>query len=79
MYKDQKELKEFLEQQLEWTKVQAHILDKIDEKLHQMKRIAVYAAEHDLPEYELDDLNTRINELKQEIHVLERQRKGTVH
>lgn len=33
MDKEQRELKEFLEQQLEWTKNQTRILDQIDEKL----------------------------------------------
>ena len=79
MDKEQKELKAFLEQQLKWAKEQTRILDQIDEKLHQMKRIAIYAAEHDLPEYEIDESNTRINELKQEVHMLERQRNGAVH
>jgi ABC-type phosphate transport system auxiliary subunit len=79
MDKKQRELKEFLEQQLEWTKEQARILDQIDEKLHQMKRIAIYAAEHDLLDYEINKLNTRLDMLKQEVHMLERQMHGTVH
>ncbi|MDL0421337.1 DUF1192 family protein [Caldibacillus thermoamylovorans] len=79
MDKEQKELKDFLEQQLEWTKEQAYILDQIDEKLHQMKRIAIYAAEHDLPDYAINELNTRINRLKQEVHMLERKMHGTIH
>lgn len=48
-------------------------------KAPQMKEIAVYAAKHDLPDYEINELNTRINRLKQEVHMLERQRRGTVH
>jgi flagellin-like hook-associated protein FlgL len=79
MDKKQRELKEFLEQQLEWTKDQARILDQIDEKLHQMKRIAVYAADHNLPEYEIKELNLTINRLKEEVDLLEKQMRGTVH
>lgn len=79
MDKEQKELKKFLAQQLEWTKDKARILNQIDEKLHQMKSIAVYAAEHDLPDYEINELNTRITRLKQEVQMLERQMHGTVH
>lgn len=79
MDKGQKELKEFLEQQLEWTKEQAHILDQIDEKLHHMKKIAVYAAEYDLQDYEINELNRTLNRLKHEVHTLEKQFRGTVH
>ncbi|MCM3799785.1 hypothetical protein P5F77_08245 [Caldifermentibacillus hisashii] len=79
MDKEQKELKKFLEQQLEWAKDQTRILGQIDTKLHQMKSLAVYAAEHDLPEYDINELNTRINRLKKEVHMLERQMHGTVH
>lgn len=44
-----------------------------------MKEIAVYAAKHDLSDYETNELITRINRLKQEVHMLERQFRGTVH
>lgn len=76
MYKEQRHLKEILEQELEWTKKQICLLDQIDEKLHQMKIIAAYAAEHDLQEDEVSGLNTRINILKQEVHMLESQSRG---
>ncbi|WP_033827755.1 hypothetical protein [Bacillus andreraoultii] len=79
MDKEQRVLKEFLEQQLEWTKEQAYILDQINEKLHQMKRIAVYAVEHNLSDYEINELNTKLDILKQEVHMLEKQMHGTVH
>lgn len=79
MDKEQRELKEFLEQQLEWTKDQSRILDQIDENLQQMKRIAVYAAEYDLPDYEINELNRTLIRLKQEVHMLEKQFRGTVN
>lgn len=44
-----------------------------------MKRIAVYAVEHDLPEYEINELNAKLNRLKREVHMLEKQLRGTVH
>lgn len=39
-----KEKKEILEQQLQWTKEQIRILCKMDEKLHEMKKIVEFAA-----------------------------------
>jgi hypothetical protein len=44
-----------------------------------MKEIAVYVAEHDLSDYEINELNTRKNRLKQEVHMLERHMQGNVH
>jgi hypothetical protein len=46
MDKDQKEYKEFLKQQLYWCKEQDRILEEIDIKLHDMKKIAEYTLEH---------------------------------
>lgn len=48
MDEKQKELKEFLEKQIEWTKEKDGILGKIDEIFHQMEIIAKYKAEHNL-------------------------------
>ena len=48
MDKDQQEQKKFLEEQLEWCKEQDRILEEIEMKLHEMKRIAEYALEHEL-------------------------------
>ena len=79
MDKEEKELHAFLEQQLQWIKEQDHILAKIEQKLHQMKEIGIYAAEYELPEDEISELNTELNRLKQEIHILEKQLQGTVH
>ena len=45
MDNDQQDQKKFLEEQLEWSKEQVRILDEIDMRLHEMKRIAEYAVE----------------------------------
>ena len=79
MDKDQLELKKFLEQQLQWSKEQVRILDEIDEKLHEMKEIAQYAAEQELSAYEANELNTRLNDLNDEVHALEKQLNQIVH
>jgi hypothetical protein len=79
MDKDQQEYKQFLEQQLHWCKEQDRILKEIDIKLHEMKRIADYAVEHDLTSVEIDILNGQLNELKSEVHFLEKQLNSVVH
>ena len=48
MNKDEQEHKQFLEQQLEWFKEQDRILEEIEMKLHEMKKIAQYALDHEL-------------------------------
>lgn len=69
-----KEQKEILEQQLQWTKEQIKILDKMDEILQVMKRLAEYAAENDSPEGERGELNQQLEILKSEYVDLERQK-----
>lgn len=73
MDKDQQDQKEFLEQQLRWTEEQACILDEMDNKLHEMKRIAEYVLEHDLSEIEIERLNSKLNVLKREVDFLQKQ------
>ena len=73
MNQDRQAQKRDLEQQLEWTKEQVHILDKMDVKLHEMKKIAEYALEHKLSEDEIQRLNGELNVLKSELGSLEKQ------
>lgn len=73
MNKEEQERKQFLEQQLEWCKNQDHILEKIEMKLHEMKKIAQYTLDHELTEAEVDRLNGQLNGLKSEVHFLEKQ------
>ena len=79
MDKDEQEHKKFLEEQLEWCKEQDRILEEIDVKLHEMKKIAEYALEHELTSVEIDKLNSQLNELKREVHSLEKQLHSVVH
>ncbi|WP_252342977.1 hypothetical protein [Priestia megaterium] len=68
MEKDELEHKKFLEQQLEWCKEQDRILEEIEMKLHEMKKLAEYAFNHELTSLEIDQLNGRLK--KMEIKVL---------
>ena len=79
MDKEQQDHKKFLEEQLEWCKEQDRILEEIDMKLHEMKKIAEYALEHELTSVEIDQLNGQLNELKNEVHFLEKQLHSVVH
>ncbi|MFC3886538.1 hypothetical protein ACFOU2_24815 [Bacillus songklensis] len=79
MDKEEQEHKQFLEQQLEWCKKHDRILEEIEMKLHGMKKIAQYALDHELTAIETDQLNGQLNELKREVHFLEKQLYSVVH
>jgi len=79
MNKERKGYKTFLEQQLEWTKEQIHILDEMEVKLHEMKKIAEYAEENKLSSIEAQDLNVQLVVLKNEYSALEAKRKTVFH
>ena len=70
-----KEQKEFLEEQLQWTKDQIAILDEMDGKLQEMKKIAEYAAANDLATDEIEKLNSQLKGLQNEYSFLEAQQK----
>ena len=79
MNKDQEEMKKFLEEQVAWCKWQDNILEEIENKLHEMKKIAEYARIHELPLIEVNKLNEQLNTLKQEVYALEQQLQSQVH
>lgn len=74
-----KEQKEFVEEQLQWTKEQIHLLDQMDAILQEMKKIAEYAAENELSKEEAEKLNSQLKELQDEYSYLENQRKTDFH
>ncbi|CJG24938.1 Uncharacterised protein [Streptococcus pneumoniae] len=79
MEKGELERKKFLEQQLEWCKEQDYILEEIEMKLYEMKRIAEYAFNHELTLLEIDQMNDQLKKLKSEVHFLEKQLSFVVH
>jgi hypothetical protein len=79
MDKNSQEYKKLLEEQLEWCKERDCILEKIESKFYEMKRIAEYALKHDLTSEEIDGLNGQLNELQSEVHSLEKQLQSVVH
>ena len=79
MDKQEQEHKKFLEQQVEWCKKQDRILEEIELKLHEMKKIAQYALEHALSPIELEELNTQLIDLKNYVQLLNKQLHSVVH
>jgi hypothetical protein len=79
MDKDQQEQKKFLEQQLQWSKERARILEEIEKKLYEMKEIAEYALKHELTTDEIERLNGQLNDLQGVVHSLENQLHDVVH
>ncbi|MHC8970678.1 hypothetical protein [Priestia aryabhattai] len=79
MEKDEQEHKKFLEQQLEACKEQDRILEEIEMKLYEMKKIAEYAFNHELTSLEIDQLNGQLKGLESDIHFLEKQLHSVVH
>ena len=62
---------DLLKQQLAWCKRQDQILEEISNKLHEMKRIAQYAAVHELSQWKAEELNGQLQKLKKEVDRLE--------
>jgi len=71
--------KQFLEQQLQWCKKQDRILEEVELKLHEMKKMAQYALDHALTPIGSEQLNSQLNKLKAEAHFLEKQLHSVVH
>lgn len=74
-----KEQKEFLEEQLYRTKEQIAMLDEMDRKLQEMKKIAEYVIKNELLKNEIEKLNDQLKELQIEYNFIEEQRKTEFH
>lgn len=68
----QQEQRKLLEQQLQWTEEQIRILDEMDVKLHEMKKIAENTLEHGLSAIEIERLNGEMKVLEGEYSSLEK-------
>ena len=71
--------KQFLEEQLEWTKEQIILLDKIEEKLQEMKRLAIYARDHQENREQIKRIQEQIFRIQQEINMLQHEFKQCTH
>lgn len=79
MNRDDQERKHFIEAQLEWIQKRDAILVEIEEKLHDMKRIAEYARDQVLSSSELNRLNRQLYDLQQEVDLLDKQLHSVEH
>ncbi|MDQ0214936.1 cob(I)alamin adenosyltransferase [Oikeobacillus pervagus] len=79
MNKDEHQNKKILEEQIQWCKEQDQILEEIETKLFEMKKIAEYSLEYELTSDEIDELNGQLQELKCEVQSLEKQLHPVVH
>lgn len=68
---EREELREELEQELQWVKYRQKMLDNIEEKLLQMKELAQQAKDDNLSAEELATINTKINRLAVQVNALD--------
>lgn len=68
---EEKELKQQLEQELQWVQYRQKMLDIIEKKLLGMKQLAEQDKEGDLTAGELEQLNARLNDLAAQVRALD--------
>ncbi|MEK3888026.1 hypothetical protein [Bacillus sp. FSL K6-3431] len=79
MNKDDQDIKQFLEDQLQWSEEQIRILYEMNRKFHQMKEKVEYALEHGLTSSEVIILNGHLDVLKNEVTSLEKRMYPVYH
>lgn len=68
---EKEELKQEIQQELNWVKYRHNMLGIIEVKLLQMREIAEYAKEENLSEVKIESLNARIKNLAAQINALD--------
>ncbi|MBX4269211.1 hypothetical protein [Clostridium estertheticum] len=68
---EKEELKQEMQQQLEWVEYRQNMLDIIEEKLLQMKEIAEQAKEKNLSSEEIEVLNAKLNNLASQVNAID--------
>ena len=71
--KDPEQLRKELEEQLELVKRRLQILDMIDERLYEMKRLAKKVIDEDLSRWEARKINKKVRKLEKEVKLLDRE------
>lgn len=74
---EKEELKKELESELDWVQYRLKILDIIDRKLLQMKKLANHANESNLNPEELEVLNAKLNNVAAQIKALDEESRKT--
>jgi len=68
---EREELKQELEDELQWVEYRQKMLDIIEEKLFLMKQIAEQAKEDNLSPEEVEVVNDRLNDLAEQVRALD--------
>lgn len=74
---EKEELKQELEQELQWVKYRQKMLDIIEEKLLQMRYLVEQAKQGNLTAGELEELNARLNGLAAQVRALDSESRRT--
>ncbi|GAA0079100.1 hypothetical protein UT300005_34790 [Clostridium sp. CTA-5] len=70
-FREKEEIKQELKQELMWVKYRQRMLDIIEEKLFQMKQLAEKAKGKNISSDELEELNTKLNNLAEQVKALD--------
>jgi hypothetical protein len=73
---EKEELKQKLQEELNWVKYRHNMLGIIEVKLLQMKQLAKQAKEENLSTVEIETLNARINNLAMQVNTIDEQSKN---
>lgn len=76
---EKEELKQQLEQELQWVQYRQKMLDIIEGKLLQMKKLAEQAREGNLSLVEIESVNTKLNDLASQVRALDEESRTTEH
>jgi hypothetical protein len=68
---EQERQKQELELELQWVKYRLKMLDTIEDKLQQMKQLAILVQQDNLSELEKKELNNRFNKLANQVNELD--------
>lgn len=72
---EKEELLKKLKIELEWIKYRIKMLDRIEEKLYQMKGIAIDARDNKIKEAEKKEMNEKLKKLQEDINAIEEESK----
>ena len=68
---EKEELKQELEQELQWVQYRTKMLDIMEEKLLQMRQLSEQAKQGNLTKGELEALNVRLNDLAMQVRAID--------
>lgn len=74
---EKEELKQELDQELEWVKYRQKMLDIMQGKLLQMRELAEQAKQENLTAEELESINTKINNLVVQVRAIDSESRKT--